>query len=412
MGSTMLVLSAPIALYKSLPRAFWLLWLGALISRLGNCVLPMMAIYLTRERGVSLTTTGTLVALYGIGSLFGSLAGGALADRIGRKTTMVSSLSASGTVMLFFGQAHALPALGICLFLLGLTTDAFRPACQAYVADVVEPKDRIRAFSVLYWAFNIGFAVASVISGVVGDRHFNLLFFFDAATTFAFVGIIMLKLVETRPEKSAHATASAGHLLTPFVDRIFAPFLALNCVISLVFLQFQVALPAALSAKGFNLTQYGSIIAVNGFLIAIAQPLVASRITPFARSNVLALGSLLIGFGYALNIAVEQVSLAMLSVAVWTIGELLWMPTSASIVADLAPAHLRGRYNGANSWSWSAASLVAPIIGTQVMNQYGSPALWWSALGLCIIAALGHLATGARRREHLALIPGASGMTD
>ncbi len=406
------LLSSPIALYKSLPRAFWLLWLGALVSRLGNCVLPMMAIYLTRERGVSLTTTGGMVALYGIGSLFGSLSGGALADRIGRKTTMVISLSASGTVMLFFGQAHSLPALGACLFFLGLTTDAFRPACQAYVADVVEPKDRIRAFSVLYWAFNMGFAVASLISGVVGDHHFNLLFFFDAATTFAFVGIIMVKLVETRPDTSAHATASTGHLLTPFADRIFAPFLALNLVVSLVFLQFQVALPADLAAKGFNLTQYGSIIAINGLLIALAQPLVATRITPFARRNVMAVGTVLIGLGYALNIAVTDVSLAMLSVAVWTFGELLWMPTSASIVADLAPAHLRGRYNGANSWSWSAASLVAPIIGSRVMDRYGSPALWWSALGLCVIAALGHLSTGARRREHLALIPGASGMTD
>lgn len=406
------LLSGPIALYKSLPRAFWLLWAGALISRLGNCVLPMMAIYLTRERGVPLTTTGGLVALYGIGSLFGSLGGGALADRIGRKTTMVASLAASAFVMLLFGQAHTLPALGACLFLLGLTTDAFRPACQAYVADVVEPKDRLRAFNVLYWAFNVGFGIASMISGVVGDRHFDLLFFLDAATTLTFAVIISLKLVETRPAAHAHPTASPGHLLTPFMDSVFLPFLALNFLLSVVFLQFQVALPADLAAKGFSLTQYGTIISVNGFLIALAQPLVASRITPFARRKVLAAASVLIGLGYALNIAVANVGLAMFSVAVWTLGELLWMPTSASIVADLAPAHLRGRYNGANSWSWSAASLLAPIIGSTVMARFGAATLWSAALATCAVSALGHMATGARRRTHLAMLPGVSGMTD
>ena len=55
--------------------------------------LPLLAARLATV-AASLTTTGGMVALYGIGSLFGSLSGGALADRIGRKTTMVISLSA------------------------------------------------------------------------------------------------------------------------------------------------------------------------------------------------------------------------------------------------------------------------------------------------------------------------------
>lgn len=403
---------SPLALYRSLPRAFWLLWVGALVNRLGNCVVPMLTIYLTRERGVPLSATGFLMALFGCGSLIGSLAGGVLADRLGRRATMLVSLLGAAGVMLLLGQARTLPALGACLFFQGLCFDLFRPASQAYVADVVEPKDRLRAFGVLYWAFNIGFAVASTLAGFIGDKHFDLLFLIDAGTTLVFAGFVAFKLQESRPTEKPMSHQAQGHVLTPFLDPVFAPFLFLGFLIFMVFLQFQVALPADLGAKGFSMREYGAVIGINGLLIALVQPFATRHVERFSRTRVLAVASLMIGAGFALNNFVGPLGVAMLSVAVWTLGELLMFPTNASIVADLSPAHLRGRYSGASTWSFSLALLLAPVVGTAVIERFGAGVLWWGSLAVGAAVALGHWASGARRRLHLSTVPGASGLTD
>jgi ABC-type dipeptide/oligopeptide/nickel transport system permease subunit len=75
-----------------LPRTYWILWTGALINRLGGFVMPLLALYLTGERGLSVEQAGLVVSLYGAGALLSGPVGGALADRWGRRSTLVLAL--------------------------------------------------------------------------------------------------------------------------------------------------------------------------------------------------------------------------------------------------------------------------------------------------------------------------------
>src|SRR6478672_2445135 len=84
------------ALSEGLPSTFWWLWAGTLVNRMATFVVPFMALYLTQQRHLSVAWAGLVVSLFGAGGIGASLVGGMLADRIGRRPTMMFSLTASG----------------------------------------------------------------------------------------------------------------------------------------------------------------------------------------------------------------------------------------------------------------------------------------------------------------------------
>ena len=95
-----------------------------------------------------------------------------------------------------------------------------------------------------------------------------------------------------------------------------------------------------------------------------------------------------------------------LSVAVWTVGEILHTPVMMGLVSELAPTHGRGRYQGVYSLSWSLASLLGPA-GGGLLLQYAGPAVLWSVCGaIGTAAALGY-AVLARRTGATGRRPGA-----
>ena len=107
--------------------------------------------------------------------------------------------------MLALGFARAVPLIAGCTFALGFLTDLYRPAVSAAIADLVPPEHRIRAYGYLYWAINLGFAVAPVVAGLLAGYAYLALFVGDAVTTFAFGVIVLLGLKETRPAAAVRA---------------------------------------------------------------------------------------------------------------------------------------------------------------------------------------------------------------
>src|SRR5438128_2407169 len=97
--------------YAELPGVYWTVWLGTLVNKLGGVVVPFLALYLTRERHLSKALCGLIVACYGGGTVLAGLTGGVLADRVGRRATMLVSLFLGAAAMLGIGLARTLPAI-------------------------------------------------------------------------------------------------------------------------------------------------------------------------------------------------------------------------------------------------------------------------------------------------------------
>ncbi len=389
------------------PRAFWTLWAGALVNRIGTFVVPFLALYLTERRGLSFSSTGLVVSLWGLGAAAAAPVGGWLADRVGRRPTMVGALALGGASMLALGLAERLEVIAPATLLVGFLGELYRPGLIAAVSDLVPAADRVRAFGLVYWAVNLGMAVAASVGGLLASVSYLLLFVADGATTLLFAFLVWRGVPETRPGHGAPRQARpagerrslAAEILAPYRDPVFLAYLGLTFVLALIFMQHQLALALDMTAHGVSKAGFGSILAVNGVLIVLFQPIVARVIGGRDKSRVLAVGSVLVAIGFGLNAVVHTPALYALGVAVWTFGEMGTLPVGNAVVADLAPAELRGRYQGASGLAFGLGSFLAPALGALVLQRLGAAAVWTGCLVAGLGVAAGQLAmAGALRR--------------
>jgi MFS family permease len=374
---------------RGLPRPFWVLFAGTFVNRVGGFVLIFLAIYLTEERGLTPAQAGAVVAAYGIGAIGAGPIGGALSDRIGRRPTLVLSLLGGGASIFVLGlmtRATTIMAAAICT---GLLYEMYRPVVSATIADVVPAEARPRAYGLIYWAVNLGASIAALLGGVLAAYSYRLLFATDAITTAMFGIVLWAALPETRPAAPAHDRTDRRAVRAILRDRVFLAVCLLTFGFSLVFFQAFVGLPIDMRAHGVSTPGFGGLLAINGILIVILQPFAGELVRERSRTLVLALASLLLGVGFGLNAWVGTALGYAGAIAVWTIGEILFAPASTSLVADLAPVHLRGRYQGMFAVVFTAAFAAAPAVGGYIIVHAGARWLWIDCFATCAAVATG-----------------------
>jgi MFS family permease len=376
---------------SGLPREFWWLWTSTLVNRLGAFVATFMALYLTLDRGYSASYAGLVVSLHGLGGVISSLGGGVMTDRLGRRPTLLIAQGSTAVSVALLGFVHHPVAIAGVAFLVGMASNASRPAVQAMMADIVRPEDRVRAFSLNYWAINLGFAVSSMAAGFIAEVSYRAGFLIEAGMTAVCAVVVFLKLPESRPvvEKTEEAGDGVG-LGTVLRDGRFMSVVGLSFLIALIFQQGAVGLPVAMGEAGFTPADYGMAIAVNGVLIVALQIPVTRFIEHRDAKRLLVVSSLLAGYGFGLTAFAGSIGLFALTVCVWTLGEMINAPTQTGLVVRLSPLHGRGRYQGMYTLSWSVAALIAPVMSGVVIDHYGAAWLW----GLCAVigtaAAVGY----------------------
>ncbi|MFI9590633.1 MDR family MFS transporter [Nonomuraea sp. NPDC052265] len=378
-----------------LPRPFWALWSGTLVNRLGTLVMPFTGVYLTHSRGMSVTAVGLVMGVYGAGSLLSQILAGVLTDRVGRRVTLSGGMLATAATMLALGYSTSLPAIVASMFVLGLVIDIYRPASTALVADLVSPSERARAYGLLFWAINLGYAVGMTAGGWLASVGFLWLFWIDAVSCLVFAALVWRAVPETRPR----ARESAGGFGVVLRDRAMVAFTLVVLGNALVYLQTVTMLPVAMtSVVKLTPAQFGLAMALNGVLIVVVQPLVSGWLGRRDASRTFALGLAVMGAGFAMTAFVTTTFWLAVTIAVWTAGEIITAGISGTIVAALAPGHLRGRYSGLFGFAWSLAAVLAPLMGGPLLAA-GSQALWFSVGGVALVSAAGMLALGPAIRR-------------
>ncbi|MEU9622436.1 MDR family MFS transporter [Streptomyces sp. NPDC088251] len=380
---------------SGLPREFWWLWTSTLVNRLGAFVATFMALYLTLDRGYSASYAGLVAALHGLGGVVSSLGAGVMTDRLGRRPTMLIAQTSTAVSVAVLGFMVHPVAIAAVAFVVGMASNASRPAVQAMMADIVRPEDRVRAFSLNYWAINLGFAVSSAGAGFVAEYSYLAGFLGEAAMTLVCAFVVFMKVPESRPEKPAVSGRAVGgpdevRLSTVLRDGRFMSVVGLSFVIALIFQQGYVGLPVAMGADGFSSSDFGTAIAVNGVLIVVLQIPVTRFIQHRDPRRLLIVSSLLAGYGFGLTAFAGSVAVYALTICVWTVAEIVNSPIQSSLVVRLSPVRGRGRYQGMYTMSWSAAALIAPLMSGVVIDRFGAEWLWGTCAVLGTAAALGY----------------------
>jgi MFS family permease len=81
----------------------------------------------------------------------------------------------------------------------------------------------------------------------------------------------------------------------------------------------------------------------------------------------------------------------MLSISVWTFGEIVGSAVAPTIVADLSPIELRGVYQGVFGAAWGLSFFVGPLLGGWAYERFGSPVLWGGCFALGCLLTLAYL---------------------
>ncbi|MEW2397812.1 MFS transporter [Streptomyces sp. NPDC046862] len=368
---------------SGLPREFWWLWTSTLVNRLGGFVATFMALYLTLDRGHSASYAGLVASLHGLGGVISSLGGGVMADRLGRRPTLLVAQASTAVSVALLGFVRDPVAIAAVAFLVGAASNASRPAVQAMMADIVRPEDRVRAFSLNYWAINLGFAVSSTAAGFIAEVSYRAGFLIEAGMTMACAVVVFAKLPESRPVPGAKGPGDRPEvgLGTVLRDGRFMAVVGLSFMVALIFQQGSVGLPVAMGEAGFTPADYGLAIALNGVLIVVLQIPVTRFIEHRDPRRLLVLSSVLAGYGFGLTAFAGSVGVFALTVCVWTLAEIVNAPTQTGLVVRLSPVHGRGRYQGMYTMSWSVAALVAPLMSGVVIDRWGAEWLW----GLCAV---------------------------
>lgn len=146
-------------------------------------------------------------------------------------------------------------------------------------------------------------------------------------------------------------------------------------MISFVYFQNQSTFALQVHARGLSDAFYGTLISFNGLLIVVLELPLSTLTQRFSIASVIATGFLLIGLGFGLIAVASTVLLLTMTVGIWTVGEMIHSPVSAAYVADLAPPHLRGRYQGTWGMAWSSGLILGPLLGT-LLFSWNSTGLW------------------------------------
>ncbi|MBC8131982.1 MAG: MFS transporter [Deltaproteobacteria bacterium] len=193
-------------------RALVLLWMGQVISHLGDSLYLVGIVWLVLDLTGSKALTGWLVAVNFAPALLLGLFAGAFVDRHDRRRIMISAdilrfLAVGAIPILVLNHRLDTPVLGVILLALATGTTFFNPAIKALVPEIAPSTQLATAVTVFQLSEQVAF-LGGPLLGQPATKHLGLvhLFTLDAAT-FLFSAICLMMLPSLGRRKS-HAAAT------------------------------------------------------------------------------------------------------------------------------------------------------------------------------------------------------------
>lgn len=366
-----------------LPRRLWILAAANLINRAGTMALPFLSLYLIKARGFGVGAAGAMLALYGGAAFVVGPVSGALCDRWGANRVMIWSLAASGLAALAFPLAHGVPAVSAMVLLWALGGEAFRPAGMTVVSESAPPDMRKQANALNRLAVNLGMSVGPAIGGFLAAVSFPALWIVDGVTTLAAAAVLARFLRDAGPARAEGAGVPSFRALS---DPRLRYCLFAAVPIAVVFFQNDGTLPVFLVRNlGLNESFYGLMFTLNTLLIVAFEIPLNHATAAWSHRRTLAVGAGLFAAGYGAHAFARAGWHVAAATAVWTVGEMIFLPGLTAYVADISPDGRRGEYMGLYSMSFSFSFMLGPWAGLAVLERWGPGVLWPAAFAVGVL---------------------------
>jgi len=372
----------------SLPREVWVLFVTNLINRMGTMGLPFLVIYLTKSQGFSATEAGFVLSVYGIGALLTAPLAGRLSDRVGPLRVMKLSLLLSAFILALFPFARGYGVILAMVILWAVTGEAYRPASLTIITDAIEPERRRIVFSLNRLAINIGMSIGPAVGGFLLAYSFPLIFWVDGATSFIAFALFSIAL-----RKYEHRHGQPGEFLefgkSLFDDTRILVYVAIVFWIFVTFFQHASTLPyVCIGELHLSPSFFGLMFTINTSLIILFEVPMNFAMQHWPHKYTLALGSILCGLGYGGMMFATGLWSVIVTVVLWSFGEIIFVPSATAYMSDIAPPQHRGASMGLFQMVGNAAFAFSGWFGMRILERFGSTVLWGTTFLFCIIPAL------------------------
>lgn len=367
-------------------------------------VVPFMTLYLTKSLGYSLGRAGIVMALFGVGAIFGGFLGGRLCSLFGFYRVQLFTLVGGGIMFLLLGQMRSFPMICLFTFLLSAVNESFRPANSIAIAHYSKPENLTRSYSLNRLAINIGWAMGGTLGGLIAAYNYNLLFLIDGITNIAAALLLRIFLSPARRTNKEQTKRVTSGNWQAYKDARYLFFSAMVILYAYSIFQIFSTVPVYF-ARVFHLSErlIGLTMAANGMMIGLFEMVLIFKLERRGETlKYIKWGTALIALSFLVfNWFPGGFWLAMLSTFIVTIGEMLSMPFMNTYWVGRTNAGNRGQYAGLYTVSWATAQVLGPGTGSWFADNYGFTALWWMIGGIGAITAGGFwLLQWMERHDH------------
>ncbi len=384
---------------NALPRALVFLYAGTIASRLGTFVVPYLTLYLSQGRGLSRAGTGRIIAAGSVGLLVGNLMGGWLADRVGRKPTLLAALAVN--VIGIGALSWSLPsgwAYAVALAVAMVGAGMYTPAANALIADCTSETERPLAYTVNYICINIGMGLGPLLGGLLAAYSFTGLFVGDIVTTLVCAGLIARGIPSTRPRSISHVPALRSTLgiwrrHLPLVAFCGASFLLIAPLMGLEY-----AVPLVVGTVLHEpLAFVGLVYSINAACILALSLPVERWLRGRDELAMMALAGALWTAGLAIVLVDLSLASLLACTVVWTMGEIIASVVVPTYVSRHVDPAAKGRMLAVQDAVRSLAGIAAPITLGLLWDEGGLSTVLVTLVATPAVGALIYLVWGHGR---------------
>jgi dipeptide/tripeptide permease len=391
-------------------RPFWVANISELFERLSYyAAFASLARYLHETLNFGVERASSLTGLFGGLVWFMAVFGGALADRLGFRRALSLAyliLSASYFLLGSIGAPWLAPVrnsmplvvlVSIVLMLPALGIALVKPAVVGTTARASKENVRSIGYSIYYTLVNIGSAAGPYLASWV-HQHVSVENVFRMAALSVFVMFFFVILLFKEPKQAGEGkTASLGEVAKNFLVVLSNPrfmlFLLIFTGYWIVFWQEFIALPLYISAY-IDPKADTELMLIADPLTVIALTLVISFLTKRLHAfHAITLGTLITSLAWIILIVRPTVFMAVITLIVVAIGEIVQQPRYYEYISRLAPPGQQGTYMGFAFLPLGIGSLIGGKFSGWLMHHFGEelhrPELvWWSVVGVGVLTTL------------------------
>lgn len=366
----------------------------------GGLTMALLLVYLTQIRDISTSQATVTLTLMAIISLIVTGPVGTLVDRFGPQPVMLVGLVFDAFAVGMWSQVHNVRDAYLVGIMSAIGGSTIWPPQSAMIARITPTEHRQRVYGIQFMLLNAGLGLGGLIGSLMvianDAASFERLYYLNAASYLFYFLIMLTMKVGRGPETHHEEELSESGYKEVFKDRVMVR-LTVSSLLMLTAGYASIEAGLALFATihvGLAPNWLGVIYGANTATIVIAQTYVLKWSHKKSRSRLLTS----VGFLWAFSWLVVAISvptggsfaviLLCLSQFIFALGETLWSPIAPALANELAPAHLRGRYNALSSLQWNIANAIGPLIAAVTLGQ-NMPYLWIGILLVgCLVSAL------------------------